>query len=184
MDELFLLPPAPVAMPHAYWLPRDSGPTFSSYILLVQPSTSAFGQILTAIDASVPTDYDMEILNRLYGTAAMVLPHRPYGLLTQEFRAKPDEHARYLGTEEQQWDAKRVFDEAKYVHFSDWPMTKPWMPISAGLMAMMEPKCWEQEGESWTRRCTEREIWRGLYREFRENRDVSRSHLCWVLVAV
>jgi len=173
MDELFLLTPAPVVMPLAYWLLPHTR-IFSSYILLMQPSSSELTRVMEAVRSAGSEEYDMEILNKLYGETATVLPHRPYGLLTQEFRAKPDEHARYLGSaEDEAWDAGRVFDEAKYVHFSDWPMTKPWLPISAGLMIMMQPKCWEGEGESWARKCVERDLWHWFYHEFRERRMVS-----------
>jgi len=171
-DELFLLPPSPVAMPLAYWL-LPQARKFSSYILLIQPSPVEFARVMDAVRSAAPGEYDMEVLNDLYGGIAMVLPHRRYGLLTKEFRGRRGEHGYYLGSAEEEWDAMRVLEEAKYVHFSDWPMTKPWVPMSAGLKAMMQPGCWEGEGESWERRCVERDVWNWLYGEFREGREVS-----------
>lgn len=123
MDELFLLPPCPVALPRAYWIHNaDRVPVLSSQLLLIQPSALEFGRIMKAIETAGDNDYDMEIVNNLYGENAMILPHRKYDLLTGEFRA--GEHERYLGNEVEEWDPERVLGEAKFLHFSDWPVPK------------------------------------------------------------
>ena len=124
MDDLFLLPQAAVAMPRAYWLGFDER-VLSSQIMLVQPSTHEFSRVVKTMEAGGNGDYDMEIVNKLYKDKALILPHRPYDLLTGEFAAKPeDDHQKYLGDEEEQWDPDAVLEEAKYLHFSDWPMPK------------------------------------------------------------
>jgi hypothetical protein len=118
MDELFLMPSSPVAMPRAYWLEN----TLSSQLVLVEPSEFEFQRILEAFNSRASADFDMEIVNSLYGSDCMVIPHRKYDPLTGEFRAK--EHRKYLGSEEETWFPKKALDEAKFVHFSDWPLPK------------------------------------------------------------
>ncbi len=124
MDDLFLLPQAAVAMPRAYWLGFDER-VLSSQIMLVEPSPHEFSRVVKTMEAGSSGDYDMEIVNTLYKDKALILPHRPYNLLTGEFAAKPEaDHQNYLGDEEEQWDPDAVLQEAKYLHFSDWPMPK------------------------------------------------------------
>ena len=124
MDDLFLLPQAAVAMPRAYWLGFDER-VLSSQIMLVEPSPHEFSRVLKTMEAGGTGDYDMEIVNTLYKDKALILPHRPYDLLTGEFAAKfDDDHQKYLGDEEERWDPDAILEEAKYLHFSDWPMPK------------------------------------------------------------
>ncbi|KAF9767781.1 N-acetylglucosaminyltransferase [Fusarium sp. DS 682] len=127
MDELFLLPPCPVAMPRAYWLYNDNPPKkiLSSQLMLIQPDDVEFERIVQKMNSIGPNDYDMEIVNSLYLDSAMILPHRKYDMLTAEFRTK--DHAAYLGSDREQWDPNAVLNEAKFVHFSDWPVPKPWI---------------------------------------------------------
>lgn len=121
MDELFLFPPGPVAMPRAYWL-GSKGQSFTSGLMLIQPSKFEFGRIMDEI-SNAPSDmYDMEIMNKLYGDTALVVSHRPYTLVTGEFRSKS--HEGYLGNAKELWDAEKILKDAKYLHFSDWPVPK------------------------------------------------------------
>lgn len=121
MDELFLLEPAWVAMPRAYWLGFE-GRVLSSQLLLLQPSEYEFDRVMKATANAGDNDYDMDILNLLHQDSAMILPHRRYDLLTGEFRRK--DHRNYLRDNQQQWDPDAVWKEAKYIHFSDWPLPK------------------------------------------------------------
>lgn len=124
MDELFLLPPAPMAMPRAYWLGFDKR-VLSSQIMLLQPSEFEFKRAFQGIEKAKANDYDMEIVNDLYKDSALILPHRPYDLLTGEFRnTESNTHDRYLGNDKEQWDPSAAFKEAKFLHFSDWPFPK------------------------------------------------------------
>lgn len=124
MDELFLLPSSPMAMPRAYWLGFDK-PILSSQIMLLQPSEFEFKRVFQGIENAKSNDYDMEIVNDLYKDSALILPHRPYDLLTGEFRNTDlDTHDRYLGNNEERWDPSAAFKEAKFLHFSDWPFPK------------------------------------------------------------
>jgi len=163
MDELFLIPSAPVAMPRAYWL----NDTFSTQMVLVEPSKSELERILNAFAERKSNEYDMEIVNNLYGKESMVIPHRKYDLITGEFRAK--DHSMYLGSKEEVWDPQKVMDEASFVHFSDWPLPKPWLPHSKVEEKNLQPRCRiTDQGKD----CSDREIWLSLYSDFIERRKV------------
>ncbi|PFH60217.1 hypothetical protein XA68_11313 [Ophiocordyceps unilateralis] len=167
MDELFLLPPCPVAMPRAYWLYPDKK-MLSSQLMLVQPSQREFQRVMEKINSAKSNDYDMEIVNDLYQDSAMILPHRPYDLLTAEFRT--DNHVNYLGSDREAWDPVAIYNEAKFVHFSDWPVPKPWISMSEQVRAEKQPKCHTKDG---VEQCVERDFWNGFYDDFRRRREVS-----------
>jgi hypothetical protein len=57
------------------------------------------------------SEYIKEILNKLYGTSSTAVQHRVYDISTGEPRSKNHE----------------ALAEAKYVHFSDRPMPRPWL---------------------------------------------------------
>ena len=121
MDELLLIKPARIAMPRAYWLGFEDR-VLSSQLLLAQPSSEEFDRVMKATENAGDNEYDMDILTTMYKDSAMILPHRLYDLLTGEFRG--DEHQRYLQDPQQEWDPDAVLKEAKYLHFSDWPLPK------------------------------------------------------------
>ncbi|KAJ3572677.1 hypothetical protein NPX13_g4967 [Xylaria arbuscula] len=165
MDELFLMPPCPVAMPRAYWLfPKEK--ILSSQLMLVQPSEVEFDRIMKQVESSGRDDYDMEIVNQLYADSAMILPHRPYDLLTGEFRG--DNHQNYLGTDREEFDPVTIFNEAKYLHFSDWPVPKPWTTMSEGMRQDKQPSCETKNGQE---DCTARDLWNGFYSDFTQRRN-------------
>ncbi|KAF2764197.1 nucleotide-diphospho-sugar transferase [Teratosphaeria nubilosa] len=180
LDELFLLPKTPLAMPRAYWSEPwererwGSHGSLTSMVLLIQPNPAEMHGMLRTL-REWRTDegrnrsraYDMELLNHRFASSAMVLPQRPYGLLTAEFRA--ENHEPYLGTVNApasmtaQWDADQILKEAKLVHFSDWPLPKPWVMWPHDGLMEMQPKCAVPP-------CREREIWKNLYEDFRKRR--------------
>lgn len=133
MDELFLLPQAPVAIPRSYWLSEEEmAVKVSSQLVVIQPSKREYSRVEKAIAFAGGNDYDMEIINSLYKDSALILPHRPYDLLTQVFRWT--NHSTYLGDPEEIWDSEAVLKEAKFLHFSDWPIPKALDPfISSSL---------------------------------------------------
>ncbi|KAK2926643.1 Nucleotide-diphospho-sugar transferase [Fusarium oxysporum f. sp. vasinfectum] len=144
MDELFFMPSIPVAMPRAYWLfPMKE--ILSTMLMLIEPSEVEFARIMSEMDAASSNDYDIEIINSLYRNNAMVLPHRRYALLTGEFRS--ESHAKYLGSEIEPWDPARAYSEAKLVHFSDWPLPKPWLHIDEELRLELQPNCTNTTGD-------------------------------------
>lgn len=167
MDELFFLPQATVAMPHAYWL--DS--TLSSQLMVIQPSKKEFKRIEYSFDHRNTSDFDMEIVNHLYGKECLVLPHRHYDLLTGEFRKSV--HHQYLGSTSEHWDARRALEEAKYLHFSDWPYPKPWSEYSHVSHDKLQPAC--QMTVLGEEDCSDRDVWNEIYLEFLERRQVSCS---------
>ncbi|KAK2048061.1 glucose N-acetyltransferase [Colletotrichum somersetense] len=164
VDELFLLPPAPVAMPLAYWLYPEKD-MLSSQIMLVTPSAAEFARIQAKIDSVGNDQYDMEIVNMLYRDSAMILPHRPYDLLTRTF--KGDHVAEYLGNDQEEFDALAVYNEAKFLHFSDWPVPKPWLDPPPELVRENQPKCVVKDG---VEDCTARDLWFGFHTDFRNRR--------------
>ncbi|KAF9889499.1 N-acetylglucosaminyltransferase [Aspergillus nanangensis] len=176
MDELFFLPSTTAAMPRAYWqLPVTR--QLSSLIIVIEPSYREYSALLEATQAAkygqlevntTTNKYDMELLNERYGDSAMVIPHRQYGLITGEFRA--DNHRAFLGNDYEIWDADKVLSEAKLVHFSDWPLPKPWIMWPQKLLADTLPKCKHNPGTPQESGCRERQIWRQLYDDFRRRR--------------
>ncbi|TVY93129.1 Glucose N-acetyltransferase [Lachnellula willkommii] len=164
MDELFHLPSSPVAMPRAYWLENQ----LSSQLLLIQPSAEEFARIETAIKQAKNGEFDMEIVNNLYGKNCLVLPHRPYDLLTGEFRAK-GRHENYLGNGYEVWDPEKIYREAKLLHFSDWPMPKPWIHAQEDIKNKTAPTCDKIDDERDD--CRARDMWLGFYSDFRESRE-------------
>lgn len=128
MDELFTLAllGSPVDLVRAYWelsQPKNS----SHFMVLTQSHTSE--RMQTLIAKNVTNNYDMDIIDTAFVSSCMVLPHRPYALLTGEFFHTDQEHVKYIGNDEEKWDGGKVLQEAKMVHFSDWPIPKPWVGL-------------------------------------------------------
>ncbi|OJD38572.1 glucose n-acetyltransferase 1 [Diplodia corticola] len=175
LDDLFFLPAAPVAMPRAYWeLPHTR--KLTSLLVLLRPSAAEYDALMHAAFTSEgmlgggarPHRFDMELLNERYADSALVLPHRGLALLSGEFRAV--DHTMYLGSEDEYWDTDRALDDARLVHFSDWPLPKPWIMWPAKLLADMLPKCRIRPGTPAESGCQDREAWRALYDDFRARR--------------
>ncbi|KFY34305.1 hypothetical protein V494_06877 [Pseudogymnoascus sp. VKM F-4513 (FW-928)] len=165
MDELFLLPPCPVAMPRAYWI-TDSV-VLSSQLVLVTPGADEFARIQNKIETASDKEFDMEIVNELYGNSALIIPHRPYNLLTGEFRHL-ENHTEYLGSDVEVWNAQEALKEAKFLHFSDWPVPKPWLNGNTTLNEL-KPGC-VSNGEELD--CTQRDMWLGFYWDFARRRKL------------
>jgi alpha-N-acetylglucosamine transferase len=179
MDELFFLPSAQVAMPRAFWeLPHTK--QLSSQLIVLEPShreyyalmeeakPAMYGQVDTSNNDT--HQYDMDILDKRYGNSALVLPHRQYSLITGEFRNK--DHRRYLGNEYETWDPDRALAEAKLIHFSDWPLPKPWVMWPRELLTEVMPKCDYKPGTAEESGCRDRAVWKKLYDDFRRRRKV------------
>lgn len=166
MDELFLLPRAPVAMPRAYWLENGQ---LSSQVVLVEPSEFEFERIVTAMNTKNESEYDMEIVNDLYAKDCLILPHRKYDLLTGEF--KSESHRAYMGSDQENWDPDRVLKEAKFVHFSDWPMPKPWQSHSEVQSKEAMPPCRPASSSSAGKEdCRDQMAWKSVYQDFLDRR--------------
>lgn len=187
MDELFHLPPSPIAMPRAYWLlgNESSQRTLSSHVMVIQPSRREFDRIQKRVQLADKDEYDMELLNKLYIDTAMVLPHRPYAMLSSELRET--DHRSYLGSETEEWDPAAVMNEAKTVHFSDFPVPKPWKvhltTDDQDNIVNLEPKCEmkkkDDESDGKEEDCSGRDAWRELYADFRERKQVNCTCIKW-----
>jgi len=165
MDELFLLPPTPVAMPRAYWLEPEKR-ILSSQIALIQPSEMEWWRVNKAIQEAGPNDYDIEIMDNLYGKNCMILPHRRYDLLAAAMKWNGSEA--YMGNGNETWDPDAILKEAKYLHFSDWPVPKPWLPDN-GQLEKHKPKCIEYND---VEDCRAQRYWLGFYSDFAKRRKV------------
>ncbi|KAF2661495.1 glycosyltransferase family 8 protein [Lophiostoma macrostomum CBS 122681] len=165
----------PIALPRAYWSLSKPWP-LTSLLMVIQPNLDEFARFKKTItgggnEALVNAHkFDMELINERFEDNAMVLPHRPYALLSGEFRSH--NHSAYLGSTSKDWDAERVYSEAKLVHFSDWPLPKPWIMWPQEGLAEMQPDC---GGRHDAAPCAERRIWKHLYDDFRLRRkDICR----------
>ncbi|KAK5703860.1 hypothetical protein LTR97_002873 [Elasticomyces elasticus] len=165
MDELFFLPSAPVAMPRAYWLEEHTR-VLSSQVVLIEPSAKEFDRIIDSLQHRTSQQFDMEIVNDLYGDSCFIIPHRRYDLLTGELKA--EDHSKYLGSSDETWDVHAIMNETKFVHFSDWPYPKPWLPASDEQRERASPKCTMiTDGEL---DCRDRDTWYWLYEDFHRRR--------------
>lgn len=181
MDELFHLPPCPIAMPRAYWLLGNatSRRTLASHVMVIQPSEREFDRIQKKIQVADKGEYDMELLNKLYLDTAMVLPHRPYAMISSEFRET--DHHWYLGSDTEEWDAAAVLSEVKTIHFSDFPVPKPWKvhltTDDRDNIVDLEPRCEmrrkNDESDDKEEDCSGRDAWRELYADFKKRKAVS-----------
>ncbi|KAF8463914.1 nucleotide-diphospho-sugar transferase [Kalaharituber pfeilii] len=193
LDHLFLLPPTPLAIPRAYWLMPDPPLTpshtipsvqLSSQLLVVTPNTRVFNRMMEAVQDKGENDYDMEIINWVLGDEAIVLPHRGLNLVSGEFKKnhRPgttmayDKYLGLGGPEGEVWDPKKVLEEARYVHFSDWPRPKPWFESPPKALEKETPKCYPKStGGRLVRReqdmdCSDRDAWLWLYSDFKDRR--------------
>ncbi|CAL3973565.1 hypothetical protein PZA11_005771 [Diplocarpon coronariae] len=163
MDDLFFLPPATAVMPRAWWLDY---PFLSSHIMLIQPSAFEFSRVENAIKEAHLGVYDMEIMNKLYGRECLVMPHKPYALLTGELRSA--DHSMWLRGESEAWNPEKTSQEANFVHFSDDPLSKPWLAEEKKIR-FYEPDCVKLPAGDVD--CRARDIWLELYRDFKERRQ-------------
>jgi hypothetical protein len=177
LDELFYLPSTAVAMPRAYWSdkPRESWP-LSTTLMVIEPNIAETKHMWETLqywrlspDRDDSRHYDSDLINDRFGSSALVLPHRPYLLQTCEFRW-PD-HSAWLGSygapaSAISWDADVALREAKLIHFSDWPLPKPWIMWPIDGLTEIQPDC----GGARFGNCREREIWKSLYDDFRRRR--------------
>ncbi|KAL8811934.1 MAG: hypothetical protein Q9200_001402 [Gallowayella weberi] len=183
MDELFLLPPVPLAMPRAYWM-NASDRVMSSQLLLIKPSKLEFPRVPRAIEGSSPNEFDMDLVKNHYRDNALILPHRPYNMLMAEYR-NTGNHKAYMGSEEEPFDPEKALKEAKFLHFSDWPVPKvkslslyipttmltykqPWLPTADHLQKTMPP-CIPVSNTNNTD-CRQQKMWLGFYDDFAQRR--------------
>ncbi|KAF8597616.1 nucleotide-diphospho-sugar transferase [Ceratobasidium sp. AG-I] len=157
LDHLFLAPQAQIALPRAYWL---DGNKLASHIMVITPSEALSARIKARItQAGSATGFDMEIMNEFSASSSLILPHRQYAMLTGEFRNT--NHSRYLSDEGPgaEWDPHVEMSKSFYIHFSDWPLPKPWIKATSQLIEEVQPKCDPAEKV----KCWNREHWLSVY---------------------
>ncbi|EXA34691.1 hypothetical protein FOVG_14108 [Fusarium oxysporum f. sp. pisi HDV247] len=173
MDHYFLSPMAPLAVPRAYWLnEKDTDiakQVLGSHVMLLEPSKARYDKIIK--EALQSGEFDMEVINHMFRDSAMILPHRRLALLTGEFRAK--NHSQYLAPDEdEEWNAMAEVSRASLVHFSDWPLPKPWKHRTSKQWSDALPDCPKNEPNRDDRpKCADRVMWTGFYEDYDRLKD-------------
>lgn len=187
MDHLFLLPKAPIAATKAYWVTPSGNDKYNglnpqaasffqlnTQLELIEPSKKTFNYIMRYLGESTneansklrsQEEYETEVFNKLFKDEAMVIPHKGAVILTGELRNEDATHRNYVG-KFGTWDARAIFNDTLYVHFSDHPHPKPWIRASGPEIRENTPKC--AGGESV---CPERAIWLYLYHDYETRRN-------------
>ena len=71
----------------------------------------------------------------------------------------------YVGNEYEKWNATAILEEAYFVHFSDWPLPKPWLS-SLGQFEESALKC--------PPHCPEANALKTVFRTWFEEKDLMR----------
>jgi alpha-N-acetylglucosamine transferase len=167
LDELFLIPSTPLAMPYVYFGEPD-GWQFSSQLMIITPSKQSFARISEAVNGSQFMEHDTAILERLFYGQIIKIPQRPFALMSGEYRRAS--HDRYIGNRfPKVWDPDRILSEARILHFSDYPLPKPWEMASREMLNRHMPQC--KSSEFGATDCKDREVWTDIYREYRNKRE-------------
>lgn len=166
LDSVFLLPKATLAMPWVYW-GEPVGWAFSNQMMLITPSLTQFAKIEAEVAKAGPNDYDLTIVEKLYKGQALRIPQRPFHFMTGELRRT--DHSKYLGSSSVEWDPEQALKNAKLLHFSDWPIPRPWASASQAAVNKYMPKCLKSEWFGATN-CKNRMMWMQLYSDYAANR--------------
>ncbi|KAK7416700.1 N-acetylglucosaminyltransferase [Neonectria punicea] len=179
MDHYFLSPLAAVAVPRAYWLTEKDADiakqVLGSHVMLIEPNEARHKKIMDETQQS--GEFDMEVLNHMFRDSAMILPHRRLALLTGEFRTR--DHSKYLAPDvDEEWNAMGEVSRAYLVHFSDWPLPKPWKRRTKKQWEDALPECREEDVETADRpKCADRVLWMDFYATY----DMEKDTQCKVL---
>ncbi|KAF8465022.1 nucleotide-diphospho-sugar transferase [Kalaharituber pfeilii] len=77
LDHLFSLPPVEIAAPRNYWGSNLQAPMGStSTLMVVTPSPSLWGRMQDAMNSLKEGEYDMDLLNHVFGNEILTLPGR------------------------------------------------------------------------------------------------------------
>ncbi|KAI9055188.1 hypothetical protein LZ554_000152 [Drepanopeziza brunnea f. sp. 'monogermtubi'] len=166
LDAVFLLRKAPLAMPWVFW-GDPVGWAFSNQMMLITPSLKGFAKIEAEIKNADLDDYDLTIVEKLYRGKILKIPQKPYHLMTGELRRL--DHSQYLGSPSKEWDPVEALQKAKMLHFSDWPVPRPWTSAPQATLNKNMPKCLRSEWFGATD-CKNRMIWMQLYRDYAAKR--------------
>ncbi|KAI9157882.1 Glucose N-acetyltransferase 1 [Paramyrothecium foliicola] len=176
MDHYFLSPLAALAVPRAYWLTKKEDnlaqQVLGSHVMLLEPNEKQYNKIMD--EALKSGDFDMEVINHMFKDSAMILPHRRLALLSGEFRS--NDHSKYLApNDDEEWNAMGEVSRSVLVHFSDWPLPKPWLPRTEAQWQQALPECREDDvGTADRPPCDNRMMWTGFYRDY----DMYKEKFC------
>jgi hypothetical protein len=81
----------------------------SLQVIVIEPSKESWHRVQDAMTHHGGHEYDMDILNKVFGKSTLVIPHRRYDLLTGEFQHKSNKHEAYLGSPSEIWNAKKTY---------------------------------------------------------------------------
>ncbi|KAK7682566.1 hypothetical protein QCA50_014366 [Cerrena zonata] len=98
------------------------------WLLNFEPDDSLMNQVEAWVNISgTNVGFDTEVANQLSASSSFILPHRRYAMLTVEFRNPI--HSLYLTKDgpDAEWNPHAEMSRSFYIHFSDWPMHKPWI---------------------------------------------------------
>lgn len=155
-------------MPRAYWQGANTT-NFTTALMVVRPSSTLWETLQPIIADPHGKGSDMDIINREFRDNITALLSNPYFMTSGTLR-HPEMRAVYLGNDEE-WDAEKVMREVRLVHFSDWPMQKPWFVDGFEAVKAYMPDC--ADGG---RDCRDQKAWLGIYNDFCERRAVSSLH--------
>lgn len=125
MDDHFLLPSAPIALPRAYWYPEPN--YLTSAYMVIEPSDFLHQQALDRMPGgpkySKGNNADMDIMQDMADGWAMLLPHRGLFMLSMDLRDGPEDpkHDRYLRSSQSggTWDPEYEVANTRLIHFSE-----------------------------------------------------------------
>lgn len=136
LDHLFALPEAEIAAPLAYW---QEGSAVTTTLMVAQLSEQLWAIVDEAIRGIRRDEYDMDLVNRVFGKRLMVLPGR-YCTLNSHWESldlpgwfeggtvtRPAQNGEQL---------ERLYEMAEVVHFT--AMGKPW-DVVGGNVAVTRP---------------------------------------------
>lgn len=173
---------------------------FTSNLMVINPSVETFRDLMQTYMPRIARQkekYDTDVLNELYDfktiiydqfklfrklktefcPSIVVLPFIRYGLLTSSLRTPS--HYKLLANDvlgyergsDQLQDLSTILDKAKYFHFSDWPMGKPWAYSSdEGLQCTIKGENNEDQNAVVEEKMCE--YWDAIYRNYLNSRKV------------
>ncbi|KAH7241286.1 alphaN-acetylglucosamine transferase [Fusarium tricinctum] len=131
LDHLFDLPSTPFLAPTAYWISQDC---LSSTLMLIEPNPALWSMVQDALMNPKPNQYDMDIINVLFGYLSDRIPGKYVTLNSHwEDRNLPawfnssdaETRGRFDGILTSDQDLASLYHEAYVLHFT--AVGKPWM---------------------------------------------------------
>jgi hypothetical protein len=200
MDELFLTPARPIAMPKAYWLERDFDTAEEDFNNTEKDFRS---------DGKDDRDKDVGHEGRIMSSRLMLFEpdgfdHRYYGKDRKKFRRRKNEddpaiidvlyldgkadlphrgyflrtaefrrqnHQPYLGKDGGKWDPEKALEEAKYMHLSN---SEQWLLSSEkrSVVDLVGDKVKCEHNRDGEKDCSDHDTWLKLYEDHQRRKEV------------